>query len=109
MAWLRHGGRWPRRGGSRCRRSERVGRAAGHGEHDPSEGDADPGQTPVRSSHDTFSACQAGQSPSAWESVPSGPVTWPDLRGRVSASDRERPLVTGLMARQWPGDPDRAS
>jgi hypothetical protein len=40
---------------------------------------------------------------SAWESVPSGPVTWPDLRGGVSASDRERPLVTGvngtLMAR----------
>jgi len=36
--------------------------------------------------------------------VPSGPVTWPDLRGRVSASDRERPLVTGvngpLMARR---------
>jgi hypothetical protein len=44
---------------------------------------------------------------SAWESVPSGPVTWPDLRGGVSASDRERPLVTGvngpLMARRsWP-------
>ena len=41
---------------------------------------------------------------SAWEAVPSGPVTWPDLRGGVSASDRERPLVTGvngpLMARQ---------
>jgi len=41
---------------------------------------------------------------SAWESVPSGPVTWPDLRGGVSASDRERPLVTGvngpLMARR---------
>jgi hypothetical protein len=36
---------------------------------------------------------------SAWESVLSGPVTWPDLRGGVSASDRERPLVTGLMAR----------
>ena len=40
----------------------------------------------------------------AWESVPSGPVTWPDLRGGVSASDRERPLVTGvngpLMARR---------
>jgi hypothetical protein len=36
--------------------------------------------------------------------VPSGPVTWPDLRGAVSASDRERPLVTGingpLMARR---------
>jgi hypothetical protein len=41
---------------------------------------------------------------SAWEAVPSGPVTWPDLRGGVSASDRKRPLVTGvngpLMARQ---------
>ena len=41
---------------------------------------------------------------SAWEAVPSGPVTWPDLRDGVSASDRERPLVTGvngpLMARQ---------
>jgi hypothetical protein len=41
---------------------------------------------------------------SAWESVPSGPVTCPDLRFGVSASDRERPLVTGvngpLMARQ---------
>jgi hypothetical protein len=41
---------------------------------------------------------------SAWESVPSGPVTWPDLRRDVSASDRERPLVTGvnglLMARR---------
>jgi hypothetical protein len=40
---------------------------------------------------------------SAWESVPSGPVTWPDLRVSVSASDRERPLFTGvngpLMAR----------
>jgi hypothetical protein len=41
---------------------------------------------------------------SAWEAVPSGPVTWPDLRDGVSASDRERPLVTGvngpLMARR---------
>src|SRR3954452_1338099 len=41
---------------------------------------------------------------SAWESVPSGPVTWPDLRDGVSASDRERPLVAGvngpLMARR---------
>jgi hypothetical protein len=41
---------------------------------------------------------------SAWEAVPSGPVTWPDLRGGVSAIDRERPLVTGvngpLMARR---------
>ena len=41
---------------------------------------------------------------SAWESAPSGPVTWPDLRIGLSASDRERPLVTGvhgpLMARQ---------
>src|SRR5258705_3493712 len=33
---------------------------------------------------------------SAWEAVPSRPVTWPDLRGGVSASDRERPLVTGV-------------
>jgi hypothetical protein len=41
---------------------------------------------------------------SAWESVPSGPVTCPDLQYGVSASDRERPLVTGvngpLMARR---------
>jgi hypothetical protein len=36
---------------------------------------------------------------SAWEAMPSGPVTWPDLRGGVSASDRERPLVTEVMAR----------
>jgi hypothetical protein len=33
---------------------------------------------------------------SAWEAMPSGPVTWPDLRDGVSASDRERPLVTGV-------------
>jgi hypothetical protein len=43
---------------------------------------------------------------SAWESVPSAPVTWPDLRGGVSASDRERPLIAGvngpLMARMTP-------
>jgi hypothetical protein len=36
--------------------------------------------------------------------VPSGPVTLPDLRGGVSVSDRDRPLITGangtLMARQ---------
>jgi hypothetical protein len=41
---------------------------------------------------------------SAWEAVPSVPVTWPDLRGGGSANDRERPLVTGfngpLMARR---------
>ena len=41
---------------------------------------------------------------SAWEAVPSGPVTWPDLGRGVSASDRERPLDTGvngpLMARR---------
>ena len=41
---------------------------------------------------------------SAWEAVPSGPVTWPDLRRGLSASDRERPFVTGvngpLMARR---------
>ncbi len=40
---------------------------------------------------------------SAWESVPSGPVTWPDLWVRLSASGRERPLFTvvngPLMAR----------
>jgi hypothetical protein len=34
--------------------------------------------------------------PSAWESLPSGPVRWPDLRRDVSASDRERPLATGV-------------
>jgi hypothetical protein len=33
---------------------------------------------------------------SAWVSVPSGPVTWPDLQRGVSATDRERPLVTGV-------------
>jgi hypothetical protein len=33
---------------------------------------------------------------SAWESVPSRPVTWPDLRVGLSASDRERPLFTGV-------------
>ncbi len=50
-----------------------------------------------------------GPALSAWESVASGPVTWPDLRDGVSASDRDRPLVTGvngtLMARRtavWP-------
>ena len=32
---------------------------------------------------------------SAWKAVPSGPVTWPDLRGGLSASDRERPFFTG--------------
>lgn len=41
---------------------------------------------------------------SVWESVPFGPVMPPDLQGRVSASDPERPLVTGvngpLMARR---------
>jgi hypothetical protein len=41
---------------------------------------------------------------SAWEAVPSGPVTRPDLRDRLSGSDRERPLFTGvngpLMARR---------
>ncbi len=36
---------------------------------------------------------------SAWEAVPSGLVTWPDLRGGVSASDRERPLFTGVNGR----------
>jgi hypothetical protein len=41
---------------------------------------------------------------SAWEAVPSGPFTRPDLRTGLSASNRERPLVTGvngpLMARR---------
>ena len=41
---------------------------------------------------------------SAWESVPSEPVTWPDLRGGICASDRERPVFAGvngtLMARR---------
>jgi hypothetical protein len=41
---------------------------------------------------------------SAWEAVPSGPLCGPDLREGLSASDRERPLVTGvngpLMARR---------
>ena len=41
---------------------------------------------------------------SARESVPFGPVTWPDLRIGLSASGRERLLVTGvigpLMARR---------
>ena len=40
---------------------------------------------------------------SAWEAVSSGLLMWPDLRGEVPVSDRERPLVTGvngpLMAR----------
>jgi len=50
---------------------------------------------------------------SAWESVPSGPVTCPDLRGGVSASDREKPLVTGvngpLMARRSWRSPHQSS
>ena len=33
---------------------------------------------------------------SVWESVPSAPAMRPDLRGGVSASDREGPLVTGV-------------
>jgi len=41
---------------------------------------------------------------SAWESVPSRPVTRPDLRDGASASNRERQLFTGvngpLMARR---------
>jgi hypothetical protein len=44
---------------------------------------------------------------SAWESVRLRPSTWPDLRVGVSASDRERPLVTGanctLIARRSQG------
>jgi hypothetical protein len=43
---------------------------------------------------------------SAWESVLSGRVTWPDLRFDVSVSDHEGLLVTGvngtLMARRTP-------
>ncbi len=35
----------------------------------------------------------------AWESVPSGPVTWPDLRDGLSASDRRDRSSPGLMAR----------
>src|SRR6266536_4851512 len=38
---------------------------------------------------------------SAWEAVPSRPVTWPDLRGGVSVSDRERPPVTGVNSPLW--------
>jgi len=41
---------------------------------------------------------------SAWEAAPSGPATDPGLRGGLSASGHERPLVTGvygtLMARR---------
>ena len=33
---------------------------------------------------------------SAWESGPSGPVAWPDLRGGVFASDRGRLLATAV-------------
>jgi hypothetical protein len=65
----------------------------------------------LRAETDTLPACSllervTGIEPalSAWKSVPSGPVIWPDLRGGVSASDRERPLFTGvngpLMARR---------
>ena len=35
--------------------------------------------------------------PSAWESVPSEPIPSFDLRDWVSVSDRERPLVTGVI------------
>ena len=67
--------------------------------------------TQLHSENITLAACSplervTGIEPalSAWEVVPSGPVTWPDLRDRVSASDRERPPVTGvngpLMARR---------
>ena len=31
---------------------------------------------------------------SAWESVQSAPSTWPDLRSRLSVSDRESPHFT---------------
>jgi hypothetical protein len=33
---------------------------------------------------------------SAWEAVPSGHVIRPDLRDRLSGSDRERPFFTGV-------------
>ena len=50
----------------------------------------------------TAPCAEAGRS--AWEAVPSEPVTWPDLRGGVSGIDHERPLVTEdngpLMARR---------
>jgi hypothetical protein len=44
---------------------------------------------------------------SAWELVPSGVLTCPELRGWLSVSDREIPVFTGvngtLMARRsWP-------
>jgi hypothetical protein len=50
---------------------------------------------------------------SAWESVPSRALTCPELRSRLSASDREIPVFTGvngtLMARRsWP-EPSRWS
>ena len=45
---------------------------------------------------------------SAWEAVPSGPVTWPDLRCGVSVSDRERPLVTGVNGPAIPGGPTQS-
>jgi hypothetical protein len=49
-------------------------------------------------------AIAAISSLSAWEAVLSGPVTWSNLRGRLSTSDRERPLFTvvngPLMARR---------
>ena len=40
--------------------------------------------------------------PTAWESVPSGPVMRPDLRGEVSASDRRDRPSPGLMAANGP-------
>src|SRR6185312_4787717 len=42
---------------------------------------------------------------SAWEAVLSGPVTWPDLQGGVSASDRARPLVSGVNGPLMAQDP----
>ena len=54
-------------------------------------------------------SCSRKSGLSAWESVPSGPVTCPDLRFGVSASDRERPFVTGvngpLMAQRTAASP----
>jgi hypothetical protein len=50
----------------------------------------------LRSETDTLAACSLLErvtrielALSAWESVLSGPVTWPDLRDGVSVSDRE--------------------
>ena len=41
---------------------------------------------------------------SAWEAVPSGPVTGPDPRDGVSVRDRERPLVTEVNPANGPAN-----